>query len=150
MRIIPFTKQGYESLKKNLEETISKRPEAVRQLSRGREMGDLSENGLYKAAKQELSDIDREIRNLKYLVKYGRALAPSSKIAVQIGHRIIVQTETGDKEFLMVGEYEADPKQNRISNKSPIGHALMGRIIDEEIIINTPRGKKIYKIKSIE
>ena len=50
----------------------------------------------------------------------------------------------------MVGEYEANPAQNKISNKSPIGHALMGKLIDEEIIINTPRGKKIYKIKSID
>ncbi len=150
MRVIPFTKRGYKELKKKLKKTISKRPEAVKQLARGREMGDLSENGLYKAAKQELRDLDREIRNLKFLVKYGREFIPKSDSTVQIGHKIIVESEAGAKEFFIVGEYEADPTQNKISNRSPIGHSLMGKIIDEKIIINTPRGKKIYTIKSIE
>ena len=150
MRIIPFTKKGYEELEKKLEEAISKRPGVVRELTRGREMGDLSENGLYKAAKQELSSLDREIRYLRNLLKYARPLSPTSKTVIQIGHKIIIQTEMRDKEFFMVGEYEADPTQNKISNKSPIGHALMGKEIHEEITINTPSGKKKYKIKSIE
>jgi len=150
MRIIPFTKRGFEDLKKKLEVEISKRPEAVKQLTRGREMGDLSENGLYKAAKQELNDIDREIRYLKSLVLYGKPTIPTNNDFVQIGHKVLVKTESGEKEFLIVGEYEANPKQNKISNKSPIGHNLMGRKINEEIIINTPKGKIKYKVKSIE
>jgi transcription elongation factor GreA len=65
MQIIPFTKQGYEELEKELEKVVSQRPAAVKELTRGRDMGDLSENGLYKAAKQNLVDIDRQIRHLK-------------------------------------------------------------------------------------
>jgi transcription elongation factor GreA len=149
MRIIPFTKLGFEDLKKKLEAEISKRPEAVKQLTRGREMGDLSENGLYKAAKQELNDIDREIRHLRSLLMAAREIIPTNNDYVQIGHKITVETEDGKKEFLIVGEYEADPKQNKISNKSPIGHNLMGRKVSDEIIINTPKGKIKYKINSI-
>lgn len=150
MRIIPFTKQGFEDLKKKLENEISKRPSAVKQLTRGREMGDLSENGLYKAAKQELNDLDRNIRNLKYLIKNGKIFNPANNDFVQIGHSVLVETEDEKKEFLIVGEYEAEPKENKISNKSPIGHNLMGRKVGEEIFINTPKGNIKHIILSIK
>jgi len=150
MRIIPFTKQGYEDLKKELDETIAKRPEAVKQLTRGREMGDLSENGLYKAAKQELNDIDRQIRHLKNLVLYGKPSVALANDFVQIGSHLLVETQNGNKEFFIVGEFEADPKQNKISHKSPIGHNLMGRRVGDEILINIPSGEIKYKITSID
>jgi transcription elongation factor GreA len=149
MTIIPFTKKGYENLKKDLEEKITKRPAAVEVLKRGREMGDLSENGLYKAAKMELSNIDHQIRHLKNLVLYGRPSVPVSSDQVQLGHKIIVETKNGKKEFTIVGEWETNPRENKISFKSPIGHNLMGRRVGERIIINTPQGKIDYKIVSI-
>ena len=149
MQIIPFTKQGFENLKNELSYLISKRPEAVKQLTRGRDMGDLSENGLYKAAKQELNDIDRNIRNLKYLVKNGKVLMPTNNDYVQMGHNVVVVTENGRKEFLIVGEHEANPKENKISHKSPIGHNLMGRKTGEQIEIRTPGGFINYEIISI-
>ncbi len=149
MRIIPFTKQGFDELNIQLELEISKRPEAVKQLTRGREMGDLSENGLYKAAKQELVDIDRQIRYLRNLVKTAKVLNPLNNDYVQMGHKVLTEVENELKEFLIVGEYEADPKQNKISIKSPIGHNLMGRKVGEEIKINIPKGTTSYKIKSI-
>lgn len=149
MTIIPFTKRGYENLKKDLEETIAKRPAAVEVLKRGREMGDLSENGLYKAAKMELSNIDHQIRHLKNLVLYGKPSIPTGSNHVQLGHKIIVETKNGKKEFAIVGEWEANPRENKISFKSPIGHNLMGRKIGERIAINTPQGKMEYKIVSI-
>jgi transcription elongation factor GreA len=149
MTIIPFTKHGYEKLKKELENEIAKRPAAVKTLTRGREMGDLSENGLYKAAKMELVNIDRQIRHLKNLVLYGSAFTPTDNNTVQLGHKIIVETKNGKREFAIVGEWEADPRENKISHKSPIGHNLMGRKIGETIEINTPQGKIEYKIVNI-
>jgi transcription elongation factor GreA len=149
MTIIPFTKTGYEELRRELEELVAKRPAAVEVLKRGREMGDLSENGLYKAAKMELSNIDHQIRHLKNLVLYGRASEPKDNNVVQLGHRVIVETENGKKEFAIVGEWEANPKENKISIKSPIGHNLMGRKVGERIGINIPQGKTEYKIVSI-
>lgn len=149
MQIISFTVQGYQDLKKELETVVSKRPGAVKELTRGRDMGDLSENGLYKAAKQNLVDIDRQIRHLKNLIKYGKPIIPTNNDYVQLGHTVLVETETGKKEFMLVGEYEADPKENKISLKSPIGHNLMGRKIGEEIKINTPKGSLLYTIVEI-
>jgi transcription elongation factor GreA len=150
MRIIPFTKKGYEELKHKLEETIFKRPEAVKSLSKGREMGDLSENGLYKAAKQELNDIDRQVRFLKNLVKYGKPTTPINNTIIQIGHCVVVEAQNIIKTFLIVGEYEANPSENKISNKSPIGYNLMGKRVGDEIKVNIPSGNINYKIKSIK
>lgn len=149
MQIIPFTKEGLENIKKQLNEELSKRPEAVKSLTRGREMGDLSENGLYKAAKQELNDLDRKIRNLRYLIKHGKIFFPTNNDFVQLGHNVEIETLENKKTYRLVGEYEANPKEGRISLKSPIGHNLMGRKVGEEININTPSGKILYKIIKI-
>ena len=111
MTIIPFTKNGYEDLKKQLEGKISERPAAVKELTRGRDMGDLSENGLYKAAKQNLVDIDRQIRHLKNLVKYGKPNIPANNDYIQLGHHVVVETFDGKKEYEIVGEFEANTKE---------------------------------------
>ena len=150
MTIIPFSKLGFAKLKQELETVIAKRPLAVESLKRGREMGDLSENGLYKAAKMELGDIDRQIRHLKNLIQYGKVFEPKDNNSIQLGHAIVVETENGKKEFAIVGEWEANPRENRISHKSPIGHNLMGRQVGETIEITTPQRKIKYKILKIE
>ncbi len=150
MNIIPFTKQGFEDLKKELKNLIQKRPEAVKTLSRARDMGDLSENGLYKAAKQEVVDIDRRMRNLKYLIKSAKVFIPTGNDMVQIGHKVIVVINETQKEFFIVGEYETNPTESKISNKSPLGFALMGRRRGDDVDIQTPNGLLFYRILSIE
>ncbi len=150
MNIIPFTKQGFEDLKKELGNLIQKRPEAVKTLSRARDMGDLSENGLYKAAKQEVVDIDRRMRNLKYLIKSAKVFIPTGNDMVQIGHKVIVVINETQKEFFIVGEYETNPTESKISNKSPLGFALMGRRRGDDVDIQTPNGLLFYRILSIE
>lgn len=147
---IPFTKQGFEDLKKELELLLQKRPEAVKTLTRARDMGDLSENGLYKAAKQEVIDIDRKIRNLKYLIKSAKVFIPNGTDTVQIGHKIMAVINEKQKEFFIVGEHEANPAEHKISNKSPIGFALMGRKKGDSVDVKTPNGFLLYKILSIE
>ena len=149
MTIIPFTKQGYEELKQELENKITERPVAVKTLTRGREMGDLSENGLYKAAKMELSNIDHQIRHLKNLALYGRVFTPTDNNTVQLGHTVTIETESGKKNFIIVGEWEASPRDGKISHKSPIGHNLMGRRVGEIISVKTPNQFINYKILSI-
>jgi transcription elongation factor GreA len=150
MTIIPFTKQGFADLKNELEKEIAKRPLAVESLRRGREMGDLSENGLYKAAKMELVSIDRQIRHLKSLIQYGKTSEPEDNNSVQLGHTVIVETKDGKKEFRIVGEWEANPRENKISHKSPIGHNLMGQKTGKIVVIRTPNGFINYKILSIQ
>lgn len=147
---VPFTKTGFENLKKELENLINKRPDAVRSLSKARDMGDLSENGLYKAAKFELGQIDRSIRNLKNLIKSAKVSTPVNNDTVQIGHKVNIFYSGKQKAFSIVGEFEANPSEFKISNKSPIGFALMGRRKGDNVDIKTPSGFIKYKILSIE
>jgi transcription elongation factor GreA len=150
MHIIPFTQSGFDNLKKQLETEVDKRPDAVKALQRGREMGDLSENGLYKAAKMELSNIDRQIRFLKNLIKYARVSVPQGNSKVQLGHFVVIENNSGQKNYRIVGEYEANPKEGRISFMSPIGHHLMGKSAGEKFLMQTPGGTIEYKILSID
>ena len=149
MKHVLFTNEGFITLKIKLEEEIEKRPDAVKTLSRAREMGDLSENGLYKAARFELSQIDRQIRFLKNLIKYSKVVGPINNTTVQIGHNVIIESKNGEKEYQIVGEYEANPKMGKISHKSPIGIQLMGKKSNEVVSIVTPNAVTEYKIKSI-
>lgn len=149
MPTINFTKSGFEKIQKELETLIEKRKSAVENLKRAREMGDLSENGFYKAAKMELGAIERRTREILYQIKFGKVIANTNKNQVGIGS--LVRISDGQKEFTytIVGDYEADPKANHISIKSPIGKALLNKKVEEKVIVKTPSGNVTYKIQQI-
>lgn len=87
-----FTKEGFEKLKSDLKDAQERRPEVVATLTRARAMGDLSENGFYKSAKFELNDLDRKIRHLRHLIKYGQVInKPLNNEYVQIGHTVTLK-----------------------------------------------------------
>jgi len=87
-----FTQEGYDKFKNDLEEAKKKRPVAVATLARARAMGDLSENGFYKGARFELSDLDRTIRHLTHLVENAKIIEkPSQNNSVQIGHTVTLK-----------------------------------------------------------
>lgn len=89
---ILFTREGFEKLKTDLKIAEEKRPGAVATLARARGMGDLSENGFYKGAKFELTQLDRKIRHLKHLLKEGKVIQkPKNNDYVQMGHRVKLQ-----------------------------------------------------------
>lgn len=111
-------------------------------------MGDLSENGLYKAAKFELSNIDRNIRRLTHFINKGViAVKPTGKIG--IGSKVMLIEGETEKEFQIVGDFEANPTENKISSNSPLGKALMDMKKSETFEIETPGGKKSYKILKV-
>ncbi len=149
MKDIPFTKKGYETLKKKLLLLNSKRPEAVKTLTRAREMGDLSENGLYKAARFELSDIDRQIRHLNYLLKYAKIYNPSGNSIIQIGSKVTLEQNGKKRVFTITGEYEANPNDGKISYKSPLGKNLLNKKLNSFVEIITQGKKTTYAIDRI-
>ncbi len=149
MKTILFTDYGYKQLKAKLDTEMNKRPGAVIALQKGRDMGDLSENGLYKAAKMELSNIDRQIRYLKHLLKYGKPTAPKDNSTIQFGHFVTIEDKTGRKTYQIVGEYEANPGDYKISFISPLGKNLLGKGIGNKIHLKTIRGMNEYLIIKI-
>jgi|SRR3989344_346760 len=146
---IPFTKEGYENVKKEYKQVLEKRPEAVKTLSRARELGDLSENGLYKAARANLSMLDSRLRHLEMLVKNGVVAEKTKEGIVGLGSKVVIMSGEKTTDFIIVGRFEADPSKGKISNVSPIGRELIGKREGESINVKTPKGEIAYKIIKI-
>ncbi|MCE7898424.1 MAG: transcription elongation factor GreA [bacterium] len=134
---IVFTKSGYSALRPKLDELFKKRERVLIELQRAREQGDLSENGAYKAARFELGDTDRAIRQLQHQIKYGKAIEPPTDGTIGVGSTVKLRRDDG-KEFTytIVGTYEADPMNGKISIESPMGKALIGKKADDEVVVN--------------
>jgi transcription elongation factor GreA len=150
-----LTKQGLEELKNEYEELAKvKRPQVVERLAVARDMGDLSENAEYTAARDELSFIDTRIGELEDLLKKVTIIkekpqGKKNKI-VNLGSTVTVQMNGKKVAFTIVGEWESDPADKKISNESPLGKALLGKAEGGQIEINAPAGKMKYQIISIE
>lgn len=151
MKKIEFTMEGFDRIKAELEELQKiKRPAAVERLQKARAMGDLSENSEYVAAKEDLAFVEGRVRELEELVSRAEIVHDQNgKGYVQVGSRVTVQTAEGKEQYHIVGEFEADPLVKKLSHSSPIGNALMGKKIGNEVEVNIPAGKVTYKIVDI-
>lgn len=145
---IPVTKEGYDKLQKELLQLQKDRPQAVKNLADARGMGDLSENGLYTAAKSRLRSIDAQIFRTEIQIKLADIIEGSDG-KVSIGSIVTVESDTGKTVFNIVGDYEANPTEKKISQHSPLGRALMGKKVGETAQFEAPKGTISYKILSI-
>jgi len=146
-----LTKEGLDDLKKQLEELVKvKRPEVVERLAAAREMGDLSENAEYTAAREELAFIDGRIEEMEMLLKQVVIIENHhGDKMVSIGSQVTVKVNGKQVVFNLVGEWEADPEQQKISHESPLGKSLMGKIVGDKVEVEAPAGKMIYTIVAI-
>jgi transcription elongation factor GreA len=147
---IHFTKEKYESLKKEYQELLIQRKDAVLHLTKAREMGDLSENGYYKSSKMKLSSIDHNLRKLSNFIKYGSVINFANKGIVALGCTVNIKNEAGTQTYQIVGKEEANPKLGKISNESPLGKLLLGKKPGENIELITPSRLINYKIIGIK
>lgn len=149
-----LTKEGKEELEKRLEYLkVTKRAEITERIKTAREFGDLSENAEYDAAKTEQAMVEGEILEIENKLKYAVIIKDTvKKGTVSLGSKVdFVDDETGETfSYELVGTTEADVDQNRISNESPIGNAILGRKVGDSVKVNTPSGvisitvKKVY------
>lgn len=146
---IPFTKEGYQKILEEKTKLLSERPDAVEHLARARQMGDLSENGYYKASRARLSFLDARIRRIERLVRLGRVVQSSGRDVVEIGSHVIITDGKNLHEYSIVGGYESDPSKKTISHHSPLGRALMGKKKNDIIEVHAPAGNKAYTIKEV-
>jgi transcription elongation factor GreA len=144
-----FTKAGYASMQQELEDLTAKRPAAIEDLQKARALGDLKENGYYQASRQKVNSIDHRLRQLKLYLKYGKIVEAVGNDVVGIGNTVTVDDGTKDITYSIVGQHEANPSEKKLSDRSPIGKALMGRKIGEAVEIIVPNGTIHYMIKSI-
>lgn len=148
---IYITKDGLSELKKEYEElTKTKRPDVLSRVSQARSLGDLSENAEYVAAREDLSFIDGRIDELEELLKQAIIISEShSNHMVKLGSKVTLHAQGKKIDYTVVGEWEADPTDKKISHKSPLGVALMGKRVGEKVEVEAPAGKVVYTVKSI-
>ncbi len=152
---IPLTAAGFTALETELGHLKSvARPEIIAAISEARAHGDLKENAEYHAAKERQSFIEGRIEELEAVISRAEIIdvAALSGDVVKFGATVTVaDDETGDEHvYQIVGEYEADIDQNRISIGSPLARGLIGKTVGDTANVNTPKGKKTFEIINVK
>lgn len=152
---IPMTREGYQRLQEELKRLVRiDRPAVVQAIAEARGHGDLSENAEYEAAKDRQGFIEGRIKELNDKIARAQVINPADMATdkVVFGATVTlfdVDTNT-DVTYQIVGEDEADIKLGKISVTSPVGKALIGHRLDEEVRIKVPSGLKVYEITDIK
>ncbi|MBP6881976.1 MAG: transcription elongation factor GreA [Candidatus Levybacteria bacterium] len=150
---IYLTKNGLVDLQKEHDELSKvKRPEVVTRVTDARNQGDLSENAEYVAAREELAFIDGRIDELEEMLKQVTLIedTKTSSSAVDLGSEVTLKIDDTHEIYRVVGEWEADPAEKKISHESPLGKALMGKKVGESVEVQAPAGKIIYTVVSVK
>ncbi len=152
MKKIQLTKEGFENLQKELKDLLeNKKPAAIDRLSKARGMGDLSENSEYVAAKEDLALVEGRIQEVEEIIKTAEVVTNhNGNHAVNVGTTVTVEADGKQDMFQIVGEFEADPMNKKLSHTSPIGKALLGKRVGDLVVVQIPAGKIIYKILEIK
>jgi transcription elongation factor GreA len=122
-----------------------KRPDVVQRLSDARDLGDLSENSEYAAAKQDLAFIDGRIAELEEIIHSAKVVVSHGKKHVDVGCKVTLNSNGKRDVYTVVGEWEADPVNKKISHSSPLGKALIGKKVGDSIDVEAPAGKLTYQ-----
>ncbi len=146
-----LTEEGFKKLKEELEYLkTAKRQEVARRIQEAKELGDLSENAEYSAAKDAKAETEVRVSEIEQLLKDAMIIEEPKKIGVvQVGSTIVVDNGAGSRKYMIVGRNEANPAEGRISNESPLGMAFLGKKTNDKVSVATPKGNIVYKIKSI-
>ena len=149
-----LTEQGYENLKKELDDLINvKRPANINAIKEARALGDLSENADYDAARAEQAEIEGRIKQVEVMLENAEIIKEASKDKVGIGSTVAIEyldDEDEEDEYTIVGSQEADPLAFKISNESPIAKALISKKVGDIVTVESPNGSYQVKITSIK
>jgi len=147
---VKLTKEGLEALKSELADLRDvKRPKLVDRLANARSQGDLSENSDYQSAKEELEFLDGRIEELEDVIKTASVVPVTKSGGVDVGTKVTVRFNGKEIIFNIVGEWEADPMNKKISHESPLGKALVGKRVGDKVEVEAPAGKVNYEIIAI-
>ena len=151
-----LTQEKFQEFKKELESLqTDRRKEVAENLEYAKKLGDLSENAEYQQAREEQAALEDRIRHLEQVIKTAVIVDSRHSDTVGIGKDSSASADAGtvsvgEQVYKIVGSEEADMSQNKVSNLSPLGSALIGKRAGEAFIISTPKGKIGYKLISIE
>lgn len=143
-----LTPEGFLEIENELSDLkLNRRPEVIQALQDARAQGDLSENADYDAARNEQARLEARIKELDYMIEHAKIIDNPNKSKVTVGTTVTIDyvEDNESVEYKVVGSLEADPFNNKISNESPIGSAIMDRKVGEIISVESPNGA--YKVK---
>jgi transcription elongation factor GreA len=153
MEKVPMLAEGYERLTADLKVLREERPRIVDAIEEARAHGDLSENAEYHAAKERQGQVEAQIADLEDRISRAQIIDPASLSGDKIvfGATVTLLDED-DKpvKYQIVGQTEADANKGRISYSSPLGRALIGKRVEDEVEVTVPSGDKFYLVDKIE
>ena len=145
-----LSQEGLEQHRQELEDLRFKRQEIAKRLEEAKALGDLSENQEYISAREAQAFNEGKILELEQLLRDVIVIDQNRKSSIaRIGSTVEVRANGKTQKFMIVGSEEADPRNGKISNESPLGKAFLERKAGEDVIVETPGGKVNYKIVSI-
>ncbi len=150
---LPMLAEGYERLIAELKALREERPRIVEAIEEARAHGDLSENAEYHAAKERQGQVEASIGDLEDKVSRAQIVDPTTLSGERIVFGATVSLLDDDDKpvrYQIVGPYEADARVGRISYNSPLGRALIGRRVGDEIEVTVPSGDRFYAVEKIE
>jgi len=150
----PITKEGYNVLMKELKFLKEKeRPKIIKEIGEARGHGDISENAEYEAAKDKQGILEARIKDLEYRLSMAEIIDPSTlshdRIAFGATVRLLNVETDEEQTYQLVGPDESDVAQKKISVYSPLGHALLGKQVDDSVMVKAPKGVIEYEVLEI-
>ena len=148
-----LTKQGLANVEAELKHLVtSRRQEIAGRIQRAKEVGGTVDNAEYDESKNEQAFVEGRILDLEKMIR--EVVIIDERVSkgglVQLGARVTVMNDGGVKEnYVIVGKAETDPSRGRISNESPVGKALLGKKVGDQVQINTPAGKVVFTVSGI-
>ena len=155
MNKIPMTQEGYEKLQDELKKLTSKdRPSIIAAIAEARGHGDLSENAEYQYAKEQQSLIEGRISDLESTISRAEIIDIKNMTGndIKFGATVEIEDDESSKKYKyqIVGEYESDIENKKISITSPLARGLIGKSKDDNVEVNSPKGIKSYTIISVK
>jgi transcription elongation factor GreA len=145
-----LTQEGLTRLKEEYDELVNvKRKEVTEKIARARDFGDLSENSEYDSAREEQSFTEGRIMELEDLLSHSKVIEATTGGAIGIGSKVKVTSGEGVDEFTIVSSVEANPVEGKISNESPVGKALLGSKVGDEVKISSTI-QATYKVLEVK
>ena len=152
-KVLTVTEEGLKKLQDDLAYLVNvKRPEVTKNIGIARGFGDLSENSEYDEAKNEQAKVEAAIAELEEQLKHVRVVAEITTDSIGIGTKVMVRDLDfeEDVEYTLVGSNEANALENKISDQSPIGSALMGKHAGDSVEVQAPNGMLHFKVLHVE
>ena len=155
MNKIPMTASGYENIQVELKKLLNEdRPNIIAAIAEARSHGDLSENAEYQYAKEQQSLIEGKIADLESAISRIEVIDVKGITGDEIKFGATVKIEDDESgeisSYQIVGDYESDIKNKKLSVSSPLARGLINKTVDEVVEINSPKGQKSYTIKSVK